>query len=135
MLLERSSAAWRNESPERMFGVKLRTAWASSSHLDDVPSLISRERCDAVVVDCLMFGALAAAEKARIPAAVLVHSAPGALMPPGGQFESLLLGSVNEMRIQAGLTAVGNLWEAWARFPAFSNSIRRLDPLAWQAPE
>src|SRR6185437_984531 len=74
VLLERSSAAWRDGPPERMLGTKLRSAWASSDHLDDVPSLIYRERCDAVVVDCLMFGALAAVEKARIPAAALVHS-------------------------------------------------------------
>lgn len=135
VLLERSSAAWRDEPPERMFAVKLRTAWASSEHLDDIPRLISRERCDILLVDCLMFGALAAAEKVRVPTFVLVHSAPGALMPPKGQFEGLLCGAVNALRIEAGLPALANLWDAWGRFPALCNSIRELDPLASQAPE
>jgi MGT family glycosyltransferase len=135
VLLGRSSATWRDEPPERMFAIKLRAAWASSDHLADVPHLISQEQCDAVVVDCLMFGALAAAEQAHVPTVTLVHSAPGALMPPKGGFESLLLGPVNEMRLQAGLPAIENLWQAWARFPALSNSICQLDPLASQTPE
>ena len=37
VLLEHASAAWRDERPERMFAVKLRSAWASPEHLDDVP--------------------------------------------------------------------------------------------------
>ena len=135
VLLGRSSDAWRDEAPEHMFAIKLRTVWASSDHLSDVARLISQEHCDILVVDCLMFGALAAAEKTRVPTMALIHSAPGALMPPKGQFESLLLGSVNEVRSQAGLTPIGNLWDAWARFPALSNSVRQLDPLASQAPE
>jgi len=133
--LERSAAKWRDENRERMFAVKLETVWASSDHLNDVPQLIVRERCDGVVVDCLMFGALAAVEKYQLPAVALVHSAPGALMPPKGQFETLLLDPVNQVRMQAGLSIVKTLWEAWARFPAFSNSICQLDPLASQAPQ
>jgi UDP:flavonoid glycosyltransferase YjiC (YdhE family) len=134
VLLGRSSAAWRDEPPERMFAVKLQTAWASSDHLFDLPRLISQEQCDAVVIDCLMFGALAAAEKTHLPTVALVHSAPGALMPPKGQFESQVLGPVNDLRIQAGLPKIGSLWETWAHFPSLSNSIRQLDPLASQAP-
>lgn len=135
VIVGRSSAAWRDESPDRMFAVKLQTAWASSDHLFDLPQLISQERCDAMIIDCLMFGALAAAEKSNVPTAALVHSAPGALMPPKGQFESLVLGPVNDVRNRAGLPEVESLWEAWARFPSLSNSIRQLDPLASQAPE
>jgi UDP:flavonoid glycosyltransferase YjiC (YdhE family) len=135
VLLERSSAAWQDEPRERMFAVKLRSAWASREHLDDVPRLISRERCDVLLVDCLMFGALAAAEKVQVPTFALVHSAPGALMPPRGQFEEALLGAVNELRIEAGLPSLTKLWDAWGRFPALCNSIRQLDPLASQAPE
>jgi MGT family glycosyltransferase len=86
-------------------------------------------------VDCLMFGALAAAEKAQMPTVALVHSAPGALMPPKGQFEAVLLGAVNEVRNEAGLPSFVKLWDAWGRFPALCNSIRQLDPLAAQAPE
>lgn len=134
-VLERSATKWRDENRERMFAVKLETVWASSDHLNDVPQLILRECCDGVVVDCLMFGALAAMEKCQLPAIALVHSAPGALMPPKGQFETLLLGPVNQVRMRAGLSPIKTLWEAWARFPAFSNSIRQLDPLASQAPQ
>lgn len=134
VLLGRSSAAWRDAAPEQMFAVKLRAAWASLDHLFDLPRLISEELYDAVVIDCLMFGALAAAERTHVPVATLIHSAPGALMPPKGRFESQVLGSVNEVRAQAGLQRVGSLWESWARFPSLSNSIRQLDPLAAQAP-
>jgi UDP:flavonoid glycosyltransferase YjiC (YdhE family) len=134
VLLERSTAQWRNEPANNMFGIKLRAAWASADHLQELPELMARQRCDVAVVDCLMFGALAAAEKMRLPAVALVHSAPGALMPPKGAFEALLLGPVNEVRKKAGLAAVDNLWETWARFPTLSNSVRELDPLSAQAP-
>jgi len=130
----RSSAAWRDEPPEAMFAVKLQTAWSSLDHLVDVPRLIAEERSDAIVIDCLMFGALVAAEKVSIPTANLIHSAPGALMPPGGKFEAQLLGSVNRLRAHIQLPELGNLWEAWAGYLSLSNSIRLLDPLAEQAP-
>jgi UDP:flavonoid glycosyltransferase YjiC (YdhE family) len=134
VILERSATKWRDDTRQRMFAVKLQAVWASLDHLDDVPHLIAHENCDAVIVDCLMFGALAAAEKLQKPAVALVHSAPGALMPPEREFERLLLDAVNQVRMRAGLLAIKNLWEAWARFPAFSNSIPQLDPLASQAP-
>jgi MGT family glycosyltransferase len=134
MLLERSAAKWRDESREQMFAVKLQSVWASPDHLDDVMQLMSRECCDGLIVDCLMFGALAAVEKCQVPTIALVHSAPAALMPPKGQFEMLLIEHVNQLRMQAGLSAVKSLWDVWARFPTFSNSIRQLDPLASQAP-
>ncbi len=134
-LLDRSASKWRNETRERMFAIKLEAVWASSDHLVDVPQVMERERCDAVIVDCLMFGALAVAEKLQLPAVALVHSAPGALMPPKGQFEGLLLDAVNHVRVCAEIPPVKNLWEAWAQFPAISNSIRQLDPLASQTPQ
>lgn len=135
VLLHRAAGKWRNEGPERMFTVKLEAVWAASEHLDDLPNLMAGEGCDAVVIDCLMFGALAAAEKLKLRAAALVHSAPGALMPPGGPFEAQLLAPVNRLREQVGLSCLDNLWQAWACFPALSNSIRELDPAVSQAPE
>lgn len=132
--LGRSSAAWRDEPPEGMFALKLHTVWSSLDHLVDLPRLISEERSNGVVIDCLMFGALAAAEKVSIPVANLIHSAPGALMPPGGKFEAQLFGSINRLRTHAGLPEVVNLWETWARYLSLSNSIRPLDPLAEQTP-
>lgn len=132
LLLERASAAWREEIPEHRFAIKLRNAWASAEHLTDLPELLSRNAYDALVVDCLMFGALAVAEKSGLLTVAFIHSAPGALMPPGGQFESRILQAVNDVRSQAGMNSVNNLWEVWARFPAFSNSVRELDPLGSQ---
>lgn len=133
-LLQHSAATWREDDREHMFAVKRDAVWASFDHLDDVPQLLSRQRYDALIVDCLMFGALAAAEKIQLSTVALVHSAPGALMPPHGQFESLIIDRVNQVRLRAGLRSVENLWDAWARFPAFSNSIRQLDPLESRAP-
>lgn len=132
--LQRSAAAWRDAPRELMFDVKVRTAWASAEHLDDVPQAIGEQRCDGVLVDCLMFGALAALELASVPTALLVHSAPGALLPPGGQFDALLRGPVNRVRAAAGLPAIGTLWQAWEKFPAVCTSICELDPLASRAP-
>lgn len=135
VLLERSAFKWRDDARKRMFAVKLETVWASSDHLIDVPQVMASEHCNAVIVDCLMFGALAAAEKLQLPAVAFVHSAPGALMPPNGQFEKLLLDTVNQVRVRAEISPIKNLWEAWAKFPALSNSIRQLDPLASEAPQ
>ena len=73
--------------------------------------------------------ALAAAEKLRLPAAAFIHSAPGALMPPGGPFEAQLFAAVNQLREESGLSSLRSLWEAWAPFPAISNSIRARIPL------
>lgn len=69
-----------------------------------------------VVVDCLMFGALAAAEQLGIRCAVLVHSPPDLIMAPGGGMEGFLFGPVNDLRTEAGLLGVGRLWDCWAPF-------------------
>jgi len=81
-LLETASRGWRDESAEHMVDILVECVWASRQHLDDVEQVISESRPDVMVVDCLMFGALAALEKKDLPTVVLVHSAPGALMPP-----------------------------------------------------
>lgn len=65
--------------------------WVSSAHLDDVREAVAREAPDLLVIDCLMLGALAAAEVSHLSAVVLVRSAPGLLVPPGGPFERFLL--------------------------------------------
>lgn len=133
-LLERSAALWREGSSKGVFELKIETVWASLHHLDEIPELMAREPCDVLVIDCLMFGVLAVAESARVPAVALVHSAPGALVPPGGQFEAALLGPVNSVRAAAERPAVHSIWDAWARLPAICTSIGELDPLAKQAP-
>jgi len=133
-LLETASRGWRDEAAENMVDILVECVWASHQHLDDVEQVISEGRPDVMVVDCLMFGALAALENKDLPTVVLVHSAPGALMPPGGGFESVLLDPVNRVRAAAGRPHLDRLWDAWERFPTFSNSIRRLDRLASEVP-
>lgn len=132
--LRHASTAWRDVPPSGMFEVKLHTAWAAAEHLRDVPALLADLRPDVLIVDCLMFGALAALETAGVPTLVLVHSAPGALLPPGGPFEARLLSNVNRVRAQAQRPALAELWAAWMPFPTFCTSIRELDPLAAEVP-
>jgi UDP:flavonoid glycosyltransferase YjiC (YdhE family) len=134
VLLPRSSAAWQDLPPPRMFAVKLRSVWAAVEHLRDVPQLLTEEQPDVLIVDCLMFGALAVLEDAGVRTMNLVHSAPGALLPPGGAFEARLLDTVNRVREDAGRLPLKNLWAAWESFPTLCTSVRELDPLAAEAP-
>jgi len=47
---------------------------ASPNHLAEIAELLAKRHFDAAVFDCLMFGALAALARARVPVALLVHS-------------------------------------------------------------
>ena len=129
--LERSSAAWLKESPERRI---VTAVMASQEHLRDLPDAVAREGCDVLVIDGLMFGALAAAEGTDLPVAVLVTSAPSATAAPGGPLDTRLLAAVNEVRAVARRAAIDRLWDAWARFPTLCATIPELDPLADQVP-
>ncbi|MEU8117663.1 nucleotide disphospho-sugar-binding domain-containing protein [Spirillospora sp. NPDC049024] len=120
--------------PEGWLPALVDAVWACSAHLADIPELLASCAYDGVVADCLMFGALAGLEASSTPAAVLVHSAPGALCPPGGPMERMLLPAVNAVRGRAGRPALDRLWDAWTPFLPLCTSIRELDPLADQAP-
>ncbi|MGI5205182.1 glycosyltransferase [Spirillospora sp. CA-108201] len=120
--------------PEGWLPALVDAVWACPAHLADVPGLLAGGAYDGVVADCLMFGALAALEASSTPAAVLVHSAPGALCPPGGPMDRMLLPAVNAVRGRAGRPPIGSLWDAWTPFLPLCTSIRELDPLAGQAP-
>jgi UDP:flavonoid glycosyltransferase YjiC (YdhE family) len=119
-----------------MMAAMVAGVWAAPAHLDDVRDAVAREAADLLVIDCLLFGALAAAELQHLSAAVLVHSAPGLQVPPGGPFERfVLLEPVNALRSAAGLPSVTSIWENWARFPTLCASLPALDPLAASAPQ
>ncbi|SEB24541.1 glycosyltransferase [Variovorax sp. YR216] len=133
--LRRAAAAWQDGPGASMFAVKLRAAWAAAEHLLDVAALLAEEKPDVLLVDCLMFGALAAAEAERVPTMVLVHSAPGALLPPGGPFEAQLLDAVNRVRARAQRAPLDNLWAGWLPFATVCTSIHELDPLAALVPQ
>ena len=134
-LLERSNAMLHIPANGNMMVALVAGVWATPAHLDDVHDAVAREAPDLLVIDCLLFGALAAAEHHHLPAAVLVHSAPGLQVPPGGPFERfVLLKPVNALRSAARLPSVANMWENWARFPTLCASLPALDPLAASAP-
>ncbi|MGH3736148.1 MAG: hypothetical protein ACRDT6_11095 [Micromonosporaceae bacterium] len=133
-VLRRAQHAWPATPPEDWMPVLVDAVWACPDHLHDVRELVEGEACDTVVVDCLMFGALAAAERMSVPTVALVHSAPGALVPPGDGLERLALGRVNAVRAEAGLPAITALWDAWRRFTTICTSIPDLDPLTDRVP-
>lgn len=129
--LERCSAAWRTGPP----GHRLVTGlMACPEHLRDIPDAVAHDRYDALVVDGMLFGALAAAERGDLPEAVLVTSSPSAVAAPDGPLEVRLLAAVNGVRATAGLPAVASLWETWARATTICATVPELDPLAAQVP-
>ncbi|HKD73940.1 MAG TPA: glycosyltransferase, partial [Ktedonobacterales bacterium] len=135
-VLERSDAALRFPAGGDLMAALVAGVWVTPAHLDDVRDAAAREAPDLLVIDCLMFGALAAAELHHLPTVVLVHSAPGLLAPPDGPFERFLLREpINALRTAAGLPPVATVWENWARFPTLCASLPILDPLAATAPQ
>lgn len=135
VVLERADNIYRADAPpEQVMAELVNGVWACQEQVLDIVELLDRQRCDVFVVDCMMFGALAALERAGVPATVLVHSAPGALVPPGASGEPFVLGPVNELRTAAGCEPVDSLWSAWAPFPTLCASINDLDPLVTEAP-
>lgn len=134
-VLPRAQQAWPSEQPEDWMPVLVDAVWACPAHLEDLPELVETEGCDAVVVDCLMTGAIAAAEALTVPVSVLVHSAPGALAPPGGGLDLLALNAANDIRERVGLPPVGTLWDTWRPFTTLCTSIPELDPLRDRLPD
>lgn len=124
----------REQSRGDVFGALATGVWACPEHLEDVPEVVAATGCDGVVVDCLMLGALAALEGGDLPVAVLVHSAPGAMAPPGGPLEAQILGALDGVRSRAGQPPLTRLWDAWAPFATLVASIPELDPLAADVP-
>lgn len=134
-VLERSNAAFHIPANGDMMAAMVAGVWVTPAHFEDVGDAVARESPDLLVIDCLLFGALAAAERYHLPAVVLVHSAPGLQVPPGGPFERfVLLEPVNALRSGAGLPPVASVWENWARFSTLCASLPVLDPLAASAP-
>jgi UDP:flavonoid glycosyltransferase YjiC (YdhE family) len=133
-LLERSSTGRFDVPSDHRIATMVQLVWASPEHLQDVPNVVARVQPDALVVDCLMPGALVAAEDFDLPTAVLVHSGPGLLVPPGGRWESYVLESINDLRASRGRPPVSVLWDLWGRFPTLCTTIVELDPLHAQVP-
>ncbi|MFD2467849.1 glycosyltransferase [Amycolatopsis silviterrae] len=133
-VLPAAQRRWPAQPPRDWMPVLADAVWACREHLDDLGQLLVDEPVDMLVVDCLMFGALAAAERAGIPTAVLVHSCPSALLPPTGPWEQSLLPAVNKVRAAGGRAHLQRLWEAWSPFRTLCTSVSELDPLAGRLP-
>lgn len=80
----------------------------------DVLSILERERIDVVAADHLLPGALFAAEKANVPAAMLVHTVypfPGAGLPPFGMGWTPMAGPLGSVRDVFGWTLFRRAYE------------------------
>lgn len=128
-VLSRSDAAWsRRPAGSPVMQALAEGVFACPWHRADIADVLTAVRPDVVLVDCLMLGAVTALASSNVPAAVLVHSAPGALVPPGGPVEAIILGPLNQLRSAAGMPPVQNLWDAWAPFPVQCATLPELEP-------
>ena len=100
---------------------------ASDEQAADVRQLLSIDPPDVVVVDCLLFGALAAVEAAGVPSVVFVHNAPSLLLPPGGLIDRFLSRDIAELRAAGSLPPVESLQEAWAGAEVVATTIPEMD--------
>lgn len=108
--------------------------WLCTSQLQEVPEAFAREQADIVLVDFMMFVAVLACEAAGLPAAVFVHSPPGAILHPDRHLAQGVPQPLNALRAAIGLNAVERLWDSWRGMAVFCTSIAQLDPLAAEVP-
>lgn len=119
---------------EERFSVLFGEVFTNRDHLDDLAKALTEHPADLLVVDCLLFGVQAAAEKLGIRTALLVHSAPGAIAARPEPAASLLMAAINRLRIALGLPTLKTVVDAWATFPAVVTTIRELDAIAALVP-
>lgn len=100
---------------------------ASDAQCADVDELLRKKPPDVVVIDCLLFGALAAAQRSSIPAVTLIHSPPGCILPRGGLLDAVLSEAVAALRQRTGLPAVPTLQDAWVG-KRVATTIPEMDP-------
>lgn len=133
--LEQSQAAWRTRAAAHLWSRLLEAVLVCPAQGEEVRQVVADEPGAVLVVDCMMFAALAAAERARVPTAVLVHSAPGALLHPGSILaQEVVLAPLNALRIRAELPPLGRVRDAWLPFPTLCATIPQMDPFAAEAP-
>ena len=134
-LLEGSQAALQERVSGDPWSAFLEGILVCPAQLEEVPQAVAGEEGTVLVLDCMLFAALAAAECSRVPAAVLVHSAPGALL----QSDSILLAPelralLNALRARAGLLPVEHVGDTWRPFPTLCATVPELDPFGAEAP-
>jgi MGT family glycosyltransferase len=84
---------------------------------EDLESELGRQRADVVLIDFMLWGALASAERSGIPTAAYVHTLyqPNREGGPGAIWDERDLAAVNQMRRTMGLVPIvhgANLWDA-----------------------
>lgn len=108
--------------------------WACSAHLDDVPDALEETSADALIVDFMMQGALAAAQRLSAPVAVLAHSSiTGLIPPPESPVGATLLTATNRLREQVGRSSLTRLSDGWFVRLTLVTTIPELDPAATDA--
>ena len=118
------------EPAQRVAGL-IDNVWACSEHLDDVPDALAGNSPDVLVVDFMMQGALASADRLAVPVAVLAHSSiAGLIPPPESPMGAARLAATNRLRATAGLAAMTRLNEAWVGYLTLVTTIPALDPAA-----
>ena len=134
VLSERLQQAWDQAPPGEPGAQLVDRVLVCQAHLDEVPAIFHRERADVLVVDCMMFAAALACDLARIPTAILVHSAPGALLHPDRSLTPRALEPLNAVRAAAGRSRIERLWDSWPEMEVICTTISALDPLREQMP-
>jgi hypothetical protein len=99
------------------------------ANVDDIAAELAQAPCDAVVVDCMLFGALAATQLLKVPTACFVHSVPGGFGGPTPGFPSaaLLSASIAALLGKLGMPTVHDPWAMWAAANPIVASFRELD--------
>jgi MGT family glycosyltransferase len=130
--LDKSGAFSPREVPaEQRFPGLVGSVWHCADHLHDVPAALAAHAADAVVVDFLMHGAIAAATQRNARLIVLAHSAlAGLVPPPDSPVGSLQLAAANAVRSSAGLPSLERLNDAWRDQLTLVTTIAELDPAA-----
>ena len=134
VLLQESQSALEAGSSEDGLGRFVEGILVCAPQLTEVPEVFTREHAEVLVVDCMLFAAVTAAQRAHLPTAVLVHSPPGALLHPDRILGQAALQPLNAMRADAGLVTIDRLWEMWRGMVAVCTSIPQLDPLRDEIP-
>lgn len=129
VLLERSQEVLASLSRTPGLRVLIEGILLCAPQTTEVAELATRENADVLVIDCMMFAALTAAELGGIPTAVLIHSPPGALFHPDRVLGQVVPAPLNAMRAAVHLSPVDQLWDTWRGMTAICTSIRELDPL------
>ena len=138
LMLPRKAIDLAAVAPPDRGAIMLGQILANPAHVDELRADLAAAAADVLVVDCLLFGALAAAQILGVPTACLVHTAPGAFggPHPGNPYAQPFLTAINGMRGTLGLAQISDPWQAWSPHCVIVASVADLDtPPATEVPE